>query len=186
MNRNVALTFAVPLGRYQLKNDRLHRRDIAKSNFRNVKSTDDVSPSLIICFLKRPITRWTQLASNFCRSLLWFAFSTIPWLEREEGWWEWTWDWAGGDLPQLEQSQFHNKLDEQRRCNFDHHNRRGGFQTNPFRRNIRNIHRPSPSFWPAVIVNIFAFAHAQLRWATSLKRNWNGDLLFVALQMSAD
>lgn len=65
------------------------------------------------------------------------------------------------NLHQSARSRFHNKPDEQRQYNFDRHSKRGGFQANPFRRNIRNIHRPSPSFWPAVIVDIFAIAHAQ-------------------------
>jgi hypothetical protein len=55
--------------------------------------------------------------------------------------------------------------DVQQQCNFDRHNRRGDFQANPFRQNIRSIHRPSPSFWPAVIVDFFAIAHAKLRGA---------------------
>lgn len=58
--------------------------------------------------------------------------------------------------------------DELRQCNFDRRNRRGGSQASPFRQNIRNIHRPSPSFWPAVIVGFFATAHAQ--FAESAKR----------------
>lgn len=68
-------------------------------------------------------------------------------------------------------SQFHSTLDEQRQYNFDHHNRRGDFQASPFRRNIRNIHRPSPSFWPAVIVvDFLSDTHAQLRLFANRQR----------------
>lgn len=78
MRHGQQLTFIIPLGWYQLKNDWLHSRHIAKSNFRNVKCTYDVRPSLIICFLQCTIARWTQLTTHSRRSFLWFTFSTVP------------------------------------------------------------------------------------------------------------
>lgn len=57
--------------------------------------------------------------------------------------------------------RYRNMLDELQRCNFDRHSRRGDFQASPFRQNIHNIHRPFPSFWPAVFLKFLPIAHAQ-------------------------
>lgn len=59
-----SLTFVVPLGRYQLKNDRLHRGDVAESDFGNVQGTDDVRPPLVVGLFERAVPRRTQLATH--------------------------------------------------------------------------------------------------------------------------
>lgn len=168
------LTFIIPLRRYQLKYDWLHRRHITKSNFRNVESTHNVRPSLVISFLECTIPWWTQLTSNSRWSLLRFTFTTVPGLQIIN-------QLRKGEsinqrpivLLQSAPSQFRSMPGEQQQYNFDHHNRRGDFQASPFRQNIRNTHRPSPSFWPAIIVDFFAIAHAKFaRCKRQIKKGW--------------
>lgn len=71
-------TFGVSFLRYQLQDDRFHRRDITKPHLRYVQSANHMRPALCVGALQCPIPRWAQFASDARRPFLALAFPAEP------------------------------------------------------------------------------------------------------------